>query len=113
MTFQLVDRPRGSGNVPDNLIEALVQTESTGKAVKLTLGQDQEFVTWQAQVRARLRNEHNLRLRTKHNKATKSVTCWAEKFAEDRTADIVGNDEALGVDDDNDENGNADAGARD
>lgn len=101
--FKIVPRPRGSSNVSDALIEALVKTEGDGSAIQLTLPANSDFTTWQANVRAKLKLTNNLRLRTKHNKVTRQVTCWSEKFADDRLAagNLTSTD--LGVTDDNDD----------
>jgi hypothetical protein len=79
MEFEVVERPIGSGKVSNELIEALKKTLGTTSAVRMKLTPN-TFVTWQANVRAQLRTQYNLRLRTKHNKATSIVTAWAEHF---------------------------------
>jgi hypothetical protein len=97
--FEVVERPRGSGRVPSELIEELKKTLNTTKAVRLKL-EPNAFVNWQATVRAQLRTTHNLRLRTKHNKATNIVTAWAENF-DVRDTGAGPTDEELGVSADN------------
>jgi hypothetical protein len=97
--FEIVSRPRGTSNVPTELVNALIATERDGTAVRLKLEGRDSFTTWQANVRAKLRTEANLRLRTKFNKVTNEVTAWSEKFAEDRLPQTA---EELGVDDDSD-----------
>jgi len=77
--FEVVERPVGGGKVSNELIDALRKTLGTTKAVRIKL-QPNAFVTWQANVRAQLRTQFNLRLRTKHNKTTSIVTAWAEQF---------------------------------
>jgi hypothetical protein len=97
MEFQVVDRPTGAGNIPSALIEELRKTATNGKALQLKLAPN-TFVTWQANVRAQLRTQFNLRLRTKHNKATSVVTCWAEKFDAREIGEAI-SDTDLGVTD--------------
>jgi hypothetical protein len=97
--FEIVDRPRGGGSVPDVLIDALVKTLDSSKAVRVRMDDHGHFTTWQANVRARLRTDHQLRLRTKFNKSQKMVTAWVERF-DDRTATDL-SDEDLGVSEDN------------
>jgi len=97
--FEVVDRPRGSGKVPSELIESLKDTLNTTKAVRLRL-EPNAFTNWQATVRAQLRTTHGLRLRTKHNKATNVVTAWAENF-DARETGSTPTDEELGVSTDN------------
>ncbi len=96
--FEVVDRPRGSGKVPDALIKALIETLDSTKAVRMKLAPG-AFTTWQANVRAQLKSGHNLRLRTKNNKATHVVTAWVEKFDGRETGEFT--DEELGVSEDN------------
>lgn len=97
--FEVVERPKGGGNVPNALIDALVQTLDTSKAVKVKMADHGQFVTWQANVRARLRTDHNLRLRTKFNKSRHEVTAWVEKFDERTGTDF--SDADLGVSENN------------
>jgi hypothetical protein len=88
MTFEVVDRPnRGSGSVPSELVRSLIETEKNGKALRVKLESHGQFVTWQAGLRATLKN-HGLRLRTKFNKANNMVTCWAEKFVNRDGVDV-------------------------
>ena len=95
MTFTIVERPRGgTAAVPDALLDALTKTVNNDKAVQLKLKSHGDFVTWQANVRAKLKSQHNLRLRTKFNKATLNCVCWAEPFEANRT---VSTDVDLGV----------------
>jgi hypothetical protein len=93
--FEVVQRPVGSGKVPNELIDALRKTLGTTTAVRIKL-QPNAFVTWQANVRAQLRTQYNLRLRTKHNKATSIVTAWAEQFDVRETGGVI-SDADLGV----------------
>lgn len=97
--FEVVERPRGGGNVPDALMKALIATDGTNKAVRVQLQGHAAFTNWQATIRARLRTDHDLRLRTKFNKSNNVVTAWVEKFDE-RTAESL-DDAALGVSEDN------------
>ena len=96
MEFEVVERPIGGGRVSNELIEALKKTVGTTQAVRIKLAPN-TFITWQANVRAQLRNSFNLRLRTKHNKATSVVTAWAEHFDARETGNGI-SDADLGVD---------------
>ncbi len=99
LDFEVVERPRGGGSIPDKLIDALKETLTNGKAVRLLLSDQGQFTNWQATVRARLRTEHNLRLRTKFNKLNRQVTAWVERFDDRATEEFT--DTALGVSEDN------------
>ncbi len=97
--FEVVQRPRGGGNVPDALIDALKKTLNTSNAVRLKLDGHANFINWQATVRGRLRQDHRLRLRTKFNKSSCQVTAWVEEF-DDRTGTDL-SEAGLGVSADN------------
>jgi hypothetical protein len=97
--FEVVQRPRGGGNVPDALMKALIETVNTDKAVRVKLDGHAAFTNWQATIRARLRTDHQLRLRTKFNKANNVVTAWVEKFDPRETGEGM-TDEDLGVSED-------------
>lgn len=95
MEFSVVERPRGSGNVPSELLNAIIATKGTQNAVQLTLDQKTDFINWQGTIRAHLRKE-NVRLRARYNKVTRKVTCWAEDFDQERVASEL-TDAQLGV----------------
>src|SRR5688500_15264283 len=98
MTFQIVKRPSGTSTVPSELVNAIASTAGTENAVSVKLDNYQAFTTWQANVRANLRTNHKLRLRTKFNKVTFVVTAWAEQFPEDRNVTEM-SDRQLGAND--------------
>lgn len=111
MTFTKVARPRGTSSVPSELIQALVKTKNDGDAVAVKLANAGDFVTWQANVRANLKANHNLRLRTKFNKITAVVTAWAEDFPSDREVGSVLTNAELGIQGDGDDDNENEDGA--
>jgi len=88
MTFEVVDRPHRSSTIPEDFLNALLDTLDNGKALRIKLDDKASFINWQAAVRARVRTE-GYRLRAKHNKVTNVVTCWVERFADDRDVQDV------------------------
>jgi hypothetical protein len=86
MTFEVVDRPnRGGGKVSEEFIKSLTETLHNGKALKVQLDSHQHFITWQAGVRSRVKQD-GLKLRARFDKVSKKVTCWVEHF--DRTRSV-------------------------
>jgi hypothetical protein len=78
--FQSVERPFAL-QASDPLIAALIETNETGKAIKLTIPLS-EVHSWQNKVRASLR-DLGYKLSYRYSRKDRSLTAWVSERKED------------------------------